>query len=471
MLRETNAGWPYPINRFVPKLTSNNITPQNVATKAPELAANLLEQRTYNEAVSDLRLGEEAEAAAARADFAPIQQAVEQLGVISGLSAVAPEQLAEAYAGAIRSVVNKGGDIKAVVDKVTADMLAKIKAGEFEFNKVDGVLERIGAIAGAPDIRTGDGEYKIDSRSGKLLDAATDAPVADIRKMASGYRITVPGSAPITVTNTEYDKVFNSTGAWGKLKPETKTKINQLYAAINPAKAAPIDYDPYEREEKRYKSNVSKTAREKALEAEVSGKMFAPGAVGGVLEMDVEGIDADNAQMELKAPDGTVTQFIATKKGNTISIANAATGAKVASMPVTAFAAWMDASDVFNPEAIPTDPELRKRVVKTELNKKTRRGRVDYIAEIKKVYDAAGMEFEKTDTGKAIAEANNGRLLYGEGKKGARVTFGDETKAISRKLFNEVSRQLDELEARGKISKAQRKKMLKTAAQRLKIKV
>lgn len=473
MLGRNNAGWPYPVDRFAPKLTSNNITPQNADTKVPELAAALLEQRTYNQAISDLRLGEEAAAAEQRADFAPLQQAVEQLGVVTGLAAVAPEALADSYAKAIKDAVDKGGDIGAAIENVKRDLVTKIKSGEIEYNKVDGVLEKISKISGAPDITTGDGAFKLDAASGKIIDVASGAPVADVRKLSTGYRVTVPGAEPISIPIAEFDKVFNSTGTWGNLKPETKSKINSIYAAINPATPPPVEYDPLERIEKAYKRELPPSKRKILIENEIIESIYDQPFDYDAMDVKVEHIDPTTVKLEIPNEDGTaLTEFSArldraTKK---IGIFDNK-GTQITELPVTAFGAWLDAADVYNSTAFTGKMDLRDRVVYSELKKKSRKGgRTDYIAEIKKVYDAAGMPFEDSYTGQEIMRAAAGKFLTGEGKKAAR-SFGAETKDISRKLFNEVSRQLDKLEAAGKITGKQRAQMIKKTAARLGIKL
>lgn len=477
MLGKNNAGWPYPVSRFAPKLTTNNITPQNAETKVPELAAALIEQRTYNQAISDLRLGEAAAAAEQRADFAPLQQAVEQLGVVTGLAAVAPEALADSYAKAIKDAASRGGDVGAAIENVKNDLVAKIKSGEIEYNKVDGVLEKISKIAGAPVATTGDGVYKIDAASGKMIDIASGAPVADVRKLATGYRVTVPGKDAIVIPIAEFDKVFSTSGSWGAMKPDTKNKVNMLYAAINPAAAAPVEYDPLERAEKAYKRDLGPQKRSKVLADDVAATMFEQAFEFDTADMAVENTGPGLLKLSLKDNTGMLTtDFEArlSKNKKNVGVFDA-TGTMVAELPTGAFSAWMDAADIASGRAFPSGAEmqaLRDRVVHSELRKKKGKtgARADYVAEIRKLYDAAGLDFDVTYAGEEINRALAGKTLTGEGKKATR-TFGQETKDVSRKLFNEISRQLDKMEADGKISGAQRTKMIMRAAKRLGIKL
>lgn len=470
MIGRNATGWPYPVNSFAPRLTSNNITPQNAETKVPELAAALLEQRSYNDAISDLRLGEQAAAAERRADFAPIQQAVEQLGVVTGLAAVAPEALADSYAKAIKDAVDKGQDIGTAIENVKRDLVAKIKSGEIEYNKVDGVLEKISAVAGAPAVTSGDGKFKIDSASGKMIDIASGANVADVRKMSTGYRITVPGKDSVTIPIAEFDKVFNAKSEWGKLKPETKNKVNAIYAAINPAATAPVEYDPLERPEKRYKKEFSAKKRGAMIESDVVATMFDQPFEFETDELKIEPVAAGEVKMTISDSVGLFSTDFSTrlaKDKKTVGIFDTA-GTKVAEMPVRAFSAWMDAADIASSRAYPSEQGLRDRVVITELKKKLNKkgDRADYISEIKKVYDAAGVAFDASFAGSEIGRASKGRTLTGEGK-----TFGQQSKEVSRKLFNEVARQLDRLEAAGKITARQRTQMVKKAATQLGVKL
>jgi len=470
MLGRNATGWPYPVDRFAPKLTSNNITPQNAETKVPELTAALLEERSYNDAISDLRLGEQAAAAERRADFAPIQRAVEQLGVVTGLAAVAPEALADSYARAIKEAVDKGEDISGAIENVKRDLVAKIKSGEIEYNKVDGVLEKISAITGAPIITTGDKKYKIDAASGKMIDIASGTEVADVRKVYNGFRVSVPGKDAVTIPTAEFDKVFNVKSEWGALKPDTKNKINTIYAAINPAAAPPIEYDPLEKAERSYKKTFSAKARGETITSELIETMFANPFEFDTDDMKIEPVAAGEVKMTIADNAGLLTTDFAvrlSKDKKTVGVFDAKS-TKVAELPVRAFSAWMDAADIASSRAYPTEQGLRDRVVITELNKKLDKSgrRANYVAEIKKIYDAAGLDFDVSYAGSEINRAAKGKPLTGEGK-----TFGQQTKEVSTKLFNEVVRQLDKMEASGKITARQRAQMTKKVARQLRIKM
>lgn len=486
------SGWPYArqAQKFAPQLTVNRITPENKDDRTAEISAQLLEQRTYNNAISDLRLGEQEAAAMQRRDFAPVAKAVEQLGSITGLAAVAPEALAESYKKAIEKAATTG-DYRKVVQDVSEDINKKIENGELDAASISTVREKIEEIdipvSGV--IKDASGRYEWDNTAGKLIDTSDGKEVATVEPERSSIILTFGDGSTQRLSATEWRAMFNDTGKFLPVKEKKQlARINGMFAKLDPTR--PPAYavaSPPSPEEKEFQK-LTPAIRGNLLRTDLEERLaLKPGTI-------IEAVDK-SAALQIADKNRAVLSLIDDKK-NPINFEVRFTpttatierdDGKKWDMTSAAFMIWMDAAGVIPNRYLkqyvvrsrrgketnkPMSKDLRALFIRSELDKQvgTAGKRMDYLAAISDLYASSGAS-KNPSLAKLVTEAKAApRPLTGEGMKGGK-TFRAKTTEVGKKLFNEISAQLDALEAAGKITGKQRDRVIKKAARDLGIKL
>jgi hypothetical protein len=469
------TGWPYQATTFTPQLTTNKLTRANIQERVPELAAQIIQERTLNQAVSDIRLGEEAAAAEARADLAPVQKAVESLGIQQGLIAsVDPAVLGEAYKKAIEAAARDGKTVD-VWREVAADIEARISSGELAQSKVDNVYKKIEEATGPggppPGILVGKTpDIIINETTGDVLDA-TGAKIGTITSTTRETRIKI-GTNEVSFKKGDFRRLFNPSGRVDEfgVKEDALERANALYAMAG--KAEPFDLGV----DRMLERNVGKAYKDAAVATDLDtlmGTTFASVSPRGDISLDVDA-PADKFNLSLETPTGPKVYSIS-GTAKTIKIMD---GKRVvATMPKKTFAAWMELSETatLEPYNAPGRDDIREKMIKSNLaplipGPAKNRNATPYD-NIKKVYADAGLTPADAPIYAELERVVGGPALYGHGKKmGGQATkrqpsrtFRQETAALSKKLFNEISSLLDQLEASGQISAKQREKVLARA--------
>lgn len=486
------SGWPYArqAQKFAPQLTVNRITPENKDDRTAEISAQLLEQRTYNNAISDLRLGEQEAAAMQRRDFAPVAKAVEQLGSITGLAAVAPEALAESYKKAIEKAATTG-DYRKVVDDVANDIEAKIKSGELDADSISTVREKIEEIeipvSGV--IKDASGRYEWDNTAGKLIDTSDGKEVATIVPAGTSLEIKFADGSTTRLSSNEWRAVFNDTGKFLPVKTSASSaRINSFLAKLDPTKppAYAIDAPPSAEEKEFQKLNPD--IRGNLLRVDLEERLaLKPGTILEAVDKStaLQIADKNRAVLSLMDDKNKPRNFEVSFTPSTATIER--DDGKKWDMTPAAFMIWMDTAGVIPNRYLkqyvvkgrrgtetnkPMSADLRALFIRSELDKKVgaKGKRVDYLAAISDLYASSGASKNPT-LAKLVTEAKAApRPLTGEGMKGGK-TFRAKTTEVGKKLFNEISAQLDALEAAGKITGKQRDRVIKKAARDLGIKL